>query len=200
MVTVREMAVQRWAMWTPRPRDIGQADEVTWARMLYVQLTENLPEDERCLRSFRATEVERVVAELRRAALAVTADEPDERLASMIVRTRYVEPIAALNLMGIETMLPGEPPFDVATVLPTGTHLHLRTAASPASAVDVLDAVSGLIGDFHRLTVFLNGLRIEQTRHDHDVQSTVVALHPGLMIAFGEFLTRKYVVEGWRLG
>jgi hypothetical protein len=198
------MGTQRWTNWTPQPHDTAQVDEVTRARMVYHYLSAGLAEDERCLRAFRATEVERVIAELRRASSAVISEEPlapahRERLERAIASTRYVEIVSVLNLMGIETMLPGEPHFDVGTVLPEGTHVHLQTAPNGTSAVDVLDALSGLIGDFRRLTIFINGLRIEQTITDHDVHSAVVAAHPAIMVAFGEFLIRKYVIEGWRL-
>lgn len=192
------MGTPRWAVWAPRDRDRGQAEERARTRVLADRLVAGLDAEERCLRAFRATEVERVVAEFRRAALAVLADagpEPDADLRRLVLENRYVEPIAVLNLMGIPTLLPGEGAFDVAAELGAGVRIHLPPDGPTAGGSDALDAVGGLIGDFHRATIFRNGLQVAPTDGGH----AVVAAHPAILVAFGEFLVGKFVVEGWSL-
>ncbi|GAA5164031.1 hypothetical protein GCM10023321_51880 [Pseudonocardia eucalypti] len=198
-----------WTSWTPGRPDTGQVDECTRERAVLKIYTARLSEEERCHRAFRAVELERVATETRRAASTVIHDaiegsaaEAPAALYRLVANTRLAVTIAALNLMGIETLLPGEPPFHAPRELIDATRIYLREPPGDghgSGGSDGLDALSGLIGDFHRSTVFINGLRIEPRRLPAVVPLTLRAAHPAIMVAFGEFLAHKYVIEGWSL-
>ncbi|HEX4248180.1 MAG TPA: hypothetical protein VH008_09950 [Pseudonocardia sp.] len=211
------MSYRDWIPWTPGRRDTGQVDEVTREHAVFKLFVAGLDEQERCRRAIRATELERVAAETHRAtaALAVdewspTADVPFAVVHRKIINSRLATTMAALNLMGIQTLLPGEPPFDATRDLPDGTRIYLReptwhhdSHTTPAEdspdLADGLDALSGLLGDFKRSTIFLSGIRIQPKRVGNVEALALVAVHRTIMSAFGDFLGRKYVMEGWSL-
>lgn len=203
------MRYRNWSTWTPGRLDTGQADECSHERAVLKIYTAGLSEEERCHRAFRAVELERVATETRRAAstlindaLADAAAEAPAALYRLFADTRLAVPIAALNLMGIRTLLPGEPPFDAPRELIDATQVYLCEPGVDRHGLggsDSLDALSGLIGDFHRSTVFLNGLRIEPHNLAASTPLALRAAHPAIMVAFGEFLANKFVIEGWSL-
>lgn len=167
-----------------------------------------LSEEERCRRGLRSVELERVVTEIRRAAAAVVQDhwdgtphEAPEAVHRLLANSRVATTIAALNLMGVRTRLPGEYPPGRWRDMVEGARIYLAEpeGEDAPSVSDTVDALSGLIGDFRRSTIFLNGLRIEPESLPSPDPLTLVAAHPAIMIAFGEFLAQKYIVEGWNL-
>lgn len=196
-------------MWTPGRHDTGQVDECSRARAVFKLFAPELSEEERCRRALRAVELERVSTEIRRAAAAAIQDDWDgrafeapEAVHRLLANSRLATTIAALNLMGVRTLLPGEYPREKWRDMIEGTRIYLQEPPDDQccpSASDAVDALSGLIGDFHGSTIFLNGLRIEPTNLASADPLTLVAVHPAIMIAFGEFLAQKYIVEGWSL-
>lgn len=196
-------------VWTPGRHDTGQVDECCHARAVFKLFAPELSEEERCRRGLRSVELERVSTEIRRAAAAVVQDawdgtpyEAPEAVHRLLANSRLATTIAALNLMGVETLLPGEYPRDKWRDMIEGTRIYLREPSDHQGCPgvsDAVDALSGLIGDFHGSTIFLNGLRIEPTNLTSADPLTLVAVHPEIMIAFGEFLAQKYIVEGWSL-
>jgi len=203
------MSYRNWTIWTPGLRDAGQADESTRERAEFHLFASGLDPDEKCRRAFRATEVDRVAAETRRAAVALAEDEWSpmsghafDAIYQKILNSRLTTTMAALNLMGIQTLLPGEAPFEVTTDLPAGTRIYLREPSGCADSADITDglhALSGLIGDFQRTTIYLSGLRIRPEPLGDANALALVALHRTIMGSFGDFLARKYIVEGWSL-
>jgi hypothetical protein len=168
---------------------------------------DTLSEDEKCARALRAMELDRVATETRRAATSLVSDQlrvrhpaVAEAIRARVSRSSLAVTIAALNLMGIQTLLPGEAPFGLVEIV-VATRIYLRESADwdtswPLS--DSIDALSGLIGDFWRATIFVNGLRIQPIAPSTDPLA-LVAAHPAILAEFGEFLGHKYVTEGWSL-
>jgi hypothetical protein len=168
---------------------------------------DTLSEDENCARALRAMELDRVATETRRAATSLVSDQLTARQAAAaeairgrVSRSPLAVTIAALNLMGIQTLLPGEAPFGLVEMV-MATRIYLRESADwdtswPLS--DSLDALSGLIGDFRRATIFVNGLRIQPIVPSAE-PLVLVAAHHTILAEFGEFLGHKYITEGWRL-
>jgi hypothetical protein len=208
------MPYRQWIPWTPGRHDTGLADESTREHAVFGLFTPGHASggdyEEKCRRAIRATELERVAAETRRAAVALAADEwsPTDResfdpIHRKMLSSRLTTTIAALNLMGIQTVLPGEQPFDAAVDLPAGTCIYLREPLShdddAPDIVDGLDALSGLIGDFKRSTILISGIRIQPRRVAGAEFLALVAAHRAIMAVFGEFLARKYIMEGWSL-
>ena len=203
----QEMWYSDWVPWTPGPTDAGQVEECSRERAVFELFADTLPEDEKCARALRAMEVDRVATETRRAAASLVSDQlrvrqpaAVEAIRGRILRSRSAVAIAALNLMGIQTLLPGEAPFGVADMV-VATQIYLREFADwdtswPLS--DSLDALGGLIGDFQRATIFVNGLRIQPIVPSSD-PLVLVAAHSAILAAFGEFLGHKYITEGWSL-
>jgi hypothetical protein len=196
-------------VWTPGRHDTGQADECSHERAVFQLFAPELSEEERCRRALRAVELERVATEIRRAAAAVVQDDwkatdwqAPEAVKRLVANNRLATTIAAMNLMGVQTLLPGEYPREKWPDMIEGTRIYLRRPSDDQgclSVSDAVDALSGLIGDFHASTIFLNGLRIEPTSLANGDPLTLVAVHRAIMIAFGEFLAQKYIVEGWSL-
>lgn len=195
-----------WTPWTPGPDDAGQAEECSREQAV-LKLFGNgwLSGEERCSRALRAMELERVATETRRAAAAIASDYsvrgaplPSGVIRERVQDSRVAVTLAALNLMGIPTMLPGEGPYDLLDLLEASRiYLHDPTDEEKTWRLcDSLDALSGLIGDFRRSTIFINGLRIEPVVPTSG-PLMLVAAHPAIMVAFGEFLAQKYVMEGW---
>jgi hypothetical protein len=206
------MPYRNWTPWTPGRGDSGQVDEYSRERALFAVLGSpgGRSEEERCQRALRAMELERVATEVRRAAAALVRDELALIAGEAFAVTRHkvlgselAMAIAALNLMGIDTLLPGEDPFDGPLEMIRATRVYLRQPDSdreqPLTIEDRLDAASGLICDFQRSTIFCNGLRIEPVAPVPAEPLYLLAAHGGIMAAFGEFLARKYIVEGWNL-
>jgi hypothetical protein len=203
------MPHRNWIPWTPGRHDTGQVDESTREHAVFKLFVSGPDEQEKCRRAFRATELERVAAEMRRATASLAREEwspalgvPFDAVHRRIVSSRLATTMAAMNLMGIQTLLPGEPPFDATRDLPDGTRIYLRGPASHDESPDIadgLDALSGLLGDFRRSTIFLNGIRIQSKRIGTVESLALVAVHRTIMAAFGEFLGRKYIMEGWSL-
>lgn len=189
--------------WMPSSRDTGQVDEYTLDEAAFIRVCEGLSEDEACTRATRATEIERVIAELWFAAAVVARTEAARAAIDDSVDDWAVATIATLNLMGIETILPGEGPVEAADVDSERARIHLKEPTGGgwiAGTLDQLDALSGLIRDFQRSTIFVNGLRLDSSEVGGGVvQWSLVAVHPGLIAGFGEFLMRKYINEGWSL-
>ncbi|WP_345703515.1 hypothetical protein [Pseudonocardia eucalypti] len=190
--------------WTPGRRDAGRVDECSLERA--VLLAGGLSEEEHRHRAFRAAQLERVAEETPRAASAAIrhghTEPADETMRHRALRRHLGTTIPALNLMGIQTLWPGEPPFDAHRAVIDVTRVYLRGPGDDqvhTRVGDSLDALGGLIGEFHRSTVFLNGLRIEPKDPSSGEPLVLVAAHPAIMLAFGEFLARKYVLEGWTL-
>jgi hypothetical protein len=208
------MPYRHWIPWTPGWHDTGRADESTREHAVFGLFTPGHASghdyEEKCRRAVRATELERVAAETRRAAVALAVDEwlpldreSFEAIHRKMLSSRLTMTIAALNLMGIQTLLPGERPFDAAVDLPAGTCIYLREPVpndddSPDIA-DGLDALSGLIGDFKRSTILISGIRIQPRQVSGVEFLALVAAHRTIMALFGEFLARKYILEGWSL-
>lgn len=191
-----------WESWTPGPHDTGQADECTRERAAYRLFAADLSDEELCARALRAMECQRVSAELHRAAMALaTGDTPaDGRQADAeVFDPRLTGAITGLNLMGIETLLPGE--FGAEEQPSTAGVACIYLGGEPAAAHERVDALSGLIREFHRSDIIISGLRIrEPDATGHPKEWALVAVHPAVIESFGEFLIRKYVVEAWRLG
>jgi hypothetical protein len=196
-------------VWTPGRHDTGQADECSHERAVFQLFAPELSEEERCRRALRAVERERVATEIQRAAAAVVQDhwdgaawETPEAVPRPVANGRLATTIAALNLMGVRTRLPGEYPPGRWPDMLEGSRIYLGEPADAddcPSISDAMDALGGLIGDFRRSTIFLNGLRIEPESLASPDPLTLVAAHPAILIAFGEFLAQKYIVEGWNL-
>jgi hypothetical protein len=203
------MSHRDWIPWTPGRHDTGQVDESTREHAVFKLFASGPDDEEKCRRAFRATELERAAAETRRATAALAKEEwsaaagvPFDAVHRKIVSSRLATTMAVLNLMGIQTLLPGEPPFDATRDLPDGTRIYLREPASHDESPDIadgLDALSGLLGDFKRSTIFLSGIRIQSRRVGNVESLALVAVHRTIMAAFGEFLGRKYIMEGWSL-
>jgi hypothetical protein len=206
------MGNRRWVRWSPRVEDGGVVIESAHERAVLGLYTTELSEDEACRRSFRAAEVDRIATEIRRAAVAVFDEErersrdsvrgePLDMLRVSILNSRLVTAMAALNLMGVHTLLPGESPFSVAVDMPAGRYVYLRNWDEPhdLSLAERLDALGGLIIDFRRSTIFLSGLRVELSEEPGRGLFALVAAHRELMSAFGDFLAHKYIIEGWSL-
>lgn len=191
-----------WESWTPSPNDTGQAEECTREKAAYRLFAADLSEEELCARALRAVECQRVSAELHRAAMAVAAGDLSADASptiSDVLDGRLTSAITGLNLMGIETLLPGETDADQPLGRTGDACIYLGGA--PEDASEHVDALSGLIREFHRSDIIINGLRIrEPDANGHPKEWALVAVHPAVMAAFGEFLIRKYVVEAWRLG
>jgi hypothetical protein len=182
-----------YAPWVPGRRDIAQVDERTLAEAEFERGCAGLSDDEAFARAYRASEVERLIAELGRAAAVAGGAEATGEWSAAV--------IACLNLMGIETLLPGEEPVAAAVLEPGAARIHLRCDAADGGAPDQLDALSGLICDFQRTSGFVNGLLLVQTHADGGpTEWSIEARHPGIAAAFGDFVMDKYVVEAWRLG
>jgi hypothetical protein len=200
---------QDLTVWTPGRHDTGQVDECSHERAVFRLFAPELSEEERCRRALRAVELERVSTEIRRAASAVVQDDWDgmaweapQAVHRLVANSRVATTIAALNLMGVRTRLPGEYPPGRWRDMVEGSRVYLREPdddEGAPSVSDTVDALGGLIGDFRRSTIFLNGLRIEPESPASPDPMTLVAVHPAIMIAFGEFLAQKYIVEGWSL-
>ncbi|MFC4949714.1 hypothetical protein [Pseudonocardia sp. GCM10023141] len=203
------------APWVPGVLDSGQPEERTLEEAEFHRGRAGFSEEEAFTRAFRASEIERLVAELCRAAAVVAPVEsrraesgPGGHLA--LVDTdidefeRWFAPaMATLNLMGIETLLPGEGPLPAADLDADGARIHLcheAVAGHTAGIPDQLDALSGLVRDFQRSGVFVNGLRVVSGGSTAAPQWSLEARHPGIVAAFGEFLMSKYISEAWRLG
>jgi len=204
------MAYRNWTTWRPGREDTGQVDECSHQRVVLTSPAGRLSPDERCQRASRAMEVERVATEVQRAAAALAGDaarhiapEELEPIRQKVLSSELSMTVAALNLMGIDTLLPGEGPFDGPREMIQAKRVYLRAPAGEGEASltldDSVDALSGLIGDFRTSTIFRNGLRIEPVSPPANGSFMLVAAHRGIMAAFGEFLARKYIVEGWNL-
>jgi hypothetical protein len=206
------MESQRWARWSPRVEDVGVAIESAHERAVLGLYTARLSEDEECRRSFRAAELDRIATEIRRAAVAVFDAERDRPQNAVrgelldvvrvkILNSRLVTAMAALNLMGLDTLLPAESPFTVAVDMPAGTRIYLQSSVDchGLALSDRLDALGGLINDFRRSTLFVSGLRVEPVGVSGHSGFALLAGHPELMSAFGDFLAHKYIIEGWNL-
>lgn len=173
--------------WSPAPDDTGRAGEYSLDEAAYAQAAVGRSDEEVTSRTFRSIEVERVIAELWHAA-AVVSRPVDIRW--------FAATVATLNLMGIETVLPGESALPAAAATSDRAWVNL----SPHVGGDQLDALIGLVSEFHHSTVFVNGLTIEKTPDAAGVPAwSLTGRHPGIITAFGEFLAEKYVEEGWRL-
>jgi hypothetical protein len=198
------------AWWKPRPEDFSQVDECIREKADSTRSAGLLSDEEICARALREVEVQRVCVEVYRAALAPTLGQLPEdeapsakKRGSPILRRGLAQTIAALNLMGIVTLLPGEAPTDLAPDKADGACVYLEefpAGAATGRQAEQLDALSGLIREFHRSDIMINGLQIV------DVESpggerlcALVAVHRAVLAAFGAFLVRKYVAEGWRL-
>lgn len=191
--------------WTPGRSDRAQVDECTRDKARYNAFTAGLSDEEICVRALREMEWLRVSAEVNRAALAMVVGEltddgrPVEVTVADVVDQRLTDAITGLNLMGIETLLPGEAGPDTPPFGPDAACVHLRQPANGTRA-EQLDALSGLIGEFHRSDIMINGLRIaESGSNGNEPQLTLVAAHAAVMTGFGEFLSRKYITEGFHL-
>lgn len=194
-----------WDSWSPSPQDIGQAEECTREQALYNFLSMSLSDEEICARALREMEWQRVRVELHRAALALTlgqlpdGDQGVEAAHAALFDRCLVDTISALNLMNIVTLLPGEFPGRSASA----ACVYLGDSnenPSSTSSIEQLDALGGLIREFHKSDIMINGLTILTIDVDDAKQGyALVASHPAIMAAFGEFLVRKYVSEGWRL-
>lgn len=192
--------------WTPGHSDAGQADECRREKAAYNRFTAGLSEDEICVRALREMEWQRVSAEVNRAAIALVAGEvtPDGRPVDTAdenaVDRRFTDAITGLNLMGIETLLPGEASSDRSLTEVSDACIHLRKPTTVTWAEQV-DALGGLINEFHRSDIMINGLCIvESESNGSGRQLALVAAHPAVLTGFGEFLSRKYIAEGWYLG
>ena len=182
-------------------------DECSRERAVFKLFDDGLSEDQRCARALRAMELDRVATETRRAAASLISDQLRARnpAAAEVVRARIVHSrlavtLAALNMMGIETLLPGEGPFSLADVVAT-RRIYLRQPPDVDGSwrlSDSIDALCGLIADFRRATIFVNGLRIEPVVPSGD-SFVLVAAQSAILIALGEFLAEKYITEGWSL-
>ena len=51
----------------------------------------------------------------------------------------------------------------------------------------------------HPSSAVLNGLQIVLQVDGDEQRYALVAVHPGVMSSFAEFLAHKYLSEGWRL-
>jgi hypothetical protein len=167
-----------------------------------------LSDEEICLRTFRELELRRVGVEVRRAAIALTLGEldpdgtPIAPAADTVVDQWFVDTIAALNLMGIDTLLPGEPPVDRGWPAPGSACIYLAntlTNGPSGEHNEQLDALGGLISEFHKSDIILNGLQIVLQMDGSEQRYALVAVHPAIMSSFAEFLAHKYLSEGWRL-
>jgi hypothetical protein len=185
---------------------MGQAEECTREQALYNALAEGLSDEEICARALRDMEWQRVRVELYRAAVALTLGQrPDggdriEAAVTVPVHGYLVDTITALNLMNIVTLLPGEPPVSRAASAACVYLADPHLGPSSTSTIEQLDALGGLIREFHKSDIMINGLSILTLDADSPEKSyALVATHPAIMAAFGEFLVLKYVSEGWRL-
>lgn len=183
--------------WSPSAGDLAQPEERTLVEAAYVHVSAGRTEDEVVQRTFRGIEVERVVAELWHAAAA------DLRTGFEVegVDIDWFAPtVATLNLMGIATVLPGESAQPAADLDEHHARVHLPPLTGDADGNDQLDALDGLVQDFRRSTIFVNGIGLVlSTTPDGVQQWSLTAAHPGIITAFGDFLFAKYVDEGWRL-
>lgn len=194
------------ARWTPRLQDMAQVDEYSREEAAFKRVSAGLSEEEVCMRALRATECEKVLAELWRVASVVARSEaaqPADTIVDESIDDWAASTIATLNLMGMETVLPGEGPRVASDLTADRARVHLRQPPGDGwfpGTVDQLDALSGLIRDFHNSTVFVNGLRLVPAEVEGGrVQWSLTAAHPGIIAGFGKFLMRKYINEGWRL-
>ena len=187
---------------------MGQAEECTRAKAVYNRLAKELSDEEICLRTFRELELRRVGVEVRRAAIALTLGELDADgmplapAPDTVVDQWFVDATAALNLMGIDTLLPGEAPFDGSWEAPGPACIYLvSTLANGTTGQhnEQLDALGGLINEFHKSDIILNGLQIVLQVDENEQRYVLVAVHPAVMKSFAEFLAHKYLSEGWRL-
>jgi hypothetical protein len=183
-------------------------DECTRAKAVYNRLAKELSDEEICVRTFRELELRRVGVEVRRAAIALTLGELDEDGMPMtpahdtVIDQWFVDTTAALNLMGIDTLLPGEPPLDRDWPTPGNACIYLVSALTDGATGrhnEQLDALGGLIKEFHKSDIILNGLQIVLQVEENEQRYALVASHPGVMNSFAEFLAHKYLSEGWRL-
>ncbi len=175
---------------------------------MYNRLAKELSDEEICLRTFRELELRRVGVEIRRAAIALTLGQldaegnPVEPAPDTAVEPWFVDTTAALNLMGIDTMLPGELPVNEDWPAPENACIYLvSTLANGATRQhnEQLDALGGLIREFHKSDIMLNGLQIVLQVDQDEQRYVLVAAHPAIMSSFAEFLAHKYLSEGWRL-
>jgi hypothetical protein len=195
------------APWTPGSQDMAQVDEYSREEAAFKRVSAGLSEEEVCMRALRATECEKVLAELWRTAAVVArseiAHQPGDTIVDEGLDDWAASTIATLNLMGMETILPGEGPRGASDVTAERARVHLRQPMGDGwspGVVDQLDALGGLIRDFHNSTVFVNGLRLVSSELEGGrVQWSLAAAHPGIIAGFGKFLMRKYINEGWRL-
>jgi hypothetical protein len=203
MLTCVDPDRARCAPWVPGVLDIGQAHERTLDDAEYAAVSAGISEEEAGLRAFRALEVERVMAEL---GLAGAVDAlPESVPGAVLVETieDWSAPaVAALNLMGIGTELPGDDEHGVADVDAERARIHLHPGSvddPEVSPTEQLDALSGLIREFQRSTIYVNGLRLAPSGTAPDGHWALEAPHPGIIAGFGEFLVDKYVTQAWRL-
>ncbi len=188
---------------------MGQTDECTRAKAVYNRLAKELSDEEICLRTFRELEIRRVGVEVRRAAIALTLGQldadgtPVNPAPDSVVEQWYVDTTATLNLMGIDTLLPGEPTLDRDWPTPGNACIYLLTTLANGATGqhnEQLDALGGLINEFHKSDIILNGLQIVLQVEENVQRYALVAVHPAIMNSFAEFLAHKYLSEGWRLG
>jgi hypothetical protein len=198
----------RWSEWIPTEEHTGQSDECTRAKAVYNRLAKELSDEEICIRTFRELELRRVGVEVRRAAIALTLGElaadgtPVAPAEDTVVDQWFVDTIAALNLMGIDTLLPGEASADRDWPAPGNACIYLVSTLTDGSSGqhnEQLDALGGLISEFHKSDIILNGLQIVLHVEGNEQRYALVAAHPAIMSSFAEFLAHKYLSEGWRL-
>jgi hypothetical protein len=149
-----------------------------------------------------------VGVEVRRAAIALTLGEldadgaPVAPAADSVVDQWFVDTTAALNLMGIDTLLPGDPPLNRGWPSAANSCIYLVSTLANDSIGEhneQLDALGGLINEFHKSDIILNGLQIVLQVDEDEQRYALVAAHPAIMSSFAEFLAHKYLSEGWRL-